>query len=143
MKNDRSDAIKKGFHAELITSLAFKSKIEQSIGYDLRTKKGAKIEVRSRVNFSDGKHPRLTVNKLKMEISDIIVAVHYERNLDISRAIAIKTKCLKSLYAEYLQSDGSKAHLNWNKVCNHPEARDVTAKLSRIDNVIKSKGYFL
>ena len=143
IKNSRSDAIKSGFHAEVITSLAFKSKVERSIGYDLRTKNGARVEVRSRIKFSDGRHPRLTLNKSKMEKSDVIVAVHYEMNLDISKAIVIKTKYLTSLYAKYLQSDGSKAHLNWNKVCNHPEARDVTAKLARMDNAVKLKGYFL
>jgi len=143
MKNNRSIVIQSGEHAELITSLALKCKIERSKGYDLRTDKGLKIEVRSRVKFSDGRHPRLTLNKSKMSISDVIIAVHYERNLEISKAIAINTKYLMPLYEEYLQSNGSKAHLNWNKVCKHPEARDVTAKLSRIDNAVKLKGYFL
>ncbi|MBE0436211.1 MAG: hypothetical protein IBX56_10455 [Methylomicrobium sp.] len=143
MKNSRTDAIKRGFHAEVITSLAFKCKIERSTGYDLRTKSGAKVEVRSRVKFSDGRNPRLTVNKSKMEKSNVIVTVQYERNLDISKAIAIKTKYLIPLYVKHLQKDGSKAHLNWKKVSNHPKAYDVTTKLVDSDNALKSKGFFL
>ncbi|WP_305909440.1 hypothetical protein Q9L42_005480 [Methylomarinum sp. Ch1-1] len=143
MKISRTDAIKRGVHAEVITSLAFKCKIERSTGYDLRTKNGAKVEVRSRVKFSDGKNPRLTVNKSKMEESDVIVAVQYERNLDISKAIAIKTKYLTPLYAKHLQKDGSKAHLNWKKVSSHPKTHDVTIKLMAADNALKLKGFFL
>jgi len=138
----RGSAINSGIHAEEITSTAFNCLIERSNGYDLRTKNGNKVEVRSRIKFSDGKHPRLTLNRSKIEYSDIIVVVHYEINLEISIAIAINTKHLLSLYSDYLQKNG-KAHLNWDKVANHSKAKDITANLIAADNNLKSKGFYV
>lgn len=142
MKNNRLIACNSGLHAEVITAVAFKGKVKRSIGYDVLTSRNQRIEVRSRKVFTDGRQPRLTLNKSKMENSDIIVAIHYERDLEISMAIAIRTKSLEGLYYRYLQKSGKQAHINWNEIINHSDVIDITNKLRGCDKSVRGMGYF-
>ena len=134
MKN-REISVRSGELAENLVCKAFNCKSEQSIGYDVRTQNGYRAEVRSRVMYSDGKHPRLTLNRAKMEKSEIMFAIHFSRSNKVTEAVAIPTKHLSKLYEEYLQRDGSTAHIPWLKVVSHPSTRDVTKRVIAADTL--------
>lgn len=142
----RSEAILKGILPEESACLAFNGVLNRSVGYDFILKGKYKVEVRARHDFYNGKPYRLTVTPKKMDVSDFIIAVHYDRYHEVSCALLIRTPSLIPLYHKYLQKSGKQAHLNWNKVLdlvNGRDAIDVTDKLISADNALRAKGIYL
>ncbi len=141
---DRLTANIRGIHAEELVNTVLKGTITRSSGYDILTKKGYRVEVRSRNKFTDGRTPRVTVNESKMRCSDIISFVQYNRDPERSVAVGvlIPTKHLGQLYKEYRQKNGN-AHIPLHKVMSLPKAMDITARLVSADINLKSKGFYL
>ncbi len=141
----RSEAILKGILPEEAACLAFNGIMDRNVGYDFILKGKYKVEVRARHDFENGKPYRLTLTPKKMDISNIIIAVHYDRYHEISCALLIRTLSLTSLYHEYLQKSGKQAHLNWNKILalvNGRDAIDVTDRLISADKKLRAKGLY-
>ena len=137
----RSEGIIKGILPEESACLAFNGVMNRSVGYDFILKGKYKVEVRARHDFDNGKPYRLTVTPTKMDISDCIIPIHYDKYHEISCALLIRTSSLIPLYHEYLQKSGKQAHLNWNKV-NGRDAIDVTDRLISADNKLRANGLY-
>ena len=141
----RSEGIIKGILPEESACLAFNGVMNRSVGYDFILKGKYKVEVRARHDFDNGNPYRLTLTSKKMDISDFINAIHYNKYHEISCALLIRTSSLISLYNEYLQKSGKQAHLNWNKILvlvNDRDAIDVTGRLIAADIKLRAKGLY-
>jgi len=140
---DRYNAIQRGVHAEEIANKVLKGTITRSVGYDLTIPK-YKVEVRSRCQNTDGPIPRATVTKTKMHLSDFIVFIQYKDNIEksIDIGVILHTKSLMALYKNYLQKNGSTAHIPLKKILKLSHI-DMTSRLIIADNNFKESGLYL
>jgi len=113
--------------AEMLVAEIFEGKVVNGIGYDVECPDGRRIEVRSRVEGTDGKMPRITLSKKKMEVCSDIVAVRFDCRYQPVEVRLVPKSELKLLYEEYCQNDGSTAHIHWQKFCACEGAKDLLA----------------
>lgn len=140
----RTEALRNGNLAEETACILFNGRIQRSVGYDLIVKDKL-VEVRSRHDFENGDPYRLTLTPKKMQISNFVIAVHYNVLHDISCALLIRTKSLIPLYLEYLQASEKQAHLNWKKVLalvNGKDAINITSGMISADAVLMTRGLY-
>ena len=137
---NRAIEIRSGKLAEHLVHTLVGGIISRSKGYDILTRTGRRVEVRSRNKFTDGKIPRATVNESKMNFSDSICFIQFNTDTEQSIAVAIMihTKYLNPLYIEYRQVNGV-AHIPLYKVMSHPKSMDITTLLTATDIKIKAK----
>lgn len=98
-------------------------------GYDIEVGVDRRIEVRSRVEGTDGTTPRITLTKSKMEICTDVVALRFSLKYVPIEAQLVAKDSLNELYKHYRQNDGSTAHINWKKFCESPGAEDILSSI--------------
>ena len=137
---DKTTVKLRGIYAEELINIVFKGKIIRTKGYDLVTSNGCRIEVKSRKMFTDGRIPRVTLNKSKMRYSNAIGVVQYNNDLEESIAIGIviPTKSLIPLYNQYRQKNDV-AHIPLHKIMCHPRTVDIKHRLIVAENHLESK----
>lgn len=118
-----------GRFAEMLIAEVLGGRIVDKTGYDLQCNDGRRIEVRSRVEGTDSKTPRVTLSKAKMKESTDVVAVRFNSKYKPIEARLVSTAALVPLYERYRQSNGSTAHIDWSLFCSSPGAVDLLPKV--------------
>ncbi|MGF1760021.1 hypothetical protein L4D76_19205 [Photobacterium sagamiensis] len=114
-----------GHFAELLVAEVLGGKVVDEDGYDILCPDARQVEVRSRVEGTDSKTPRVTLTAKKMAICTDVVAIRFNNNYVPIEARLVQRNELEDLYSQYLQTDGKTAHLNWQKFCASTGAVDI------------------
>jgi hypothetical protein len=118
-----------GKFAELLVAEVLGGKVVDKPGFDIECCDGRRVEVRSRVEGTDGNAPRITLSKKKMELCTDIVAFRFNRLYEPIEARLVRKAHLEQLYLHYRQRDGSTAHVNWGKFYSCIGAEDLLSSI--------------
>lgn len=134
----RIDRARSGRLAEDMAGLAFNLEFVDEVGFDSlsRTPSRTRFEIRSRVEGTDGKVPRLTLTPPKMKTSQVVIAIHFDRSGKLVRGLLISTEAVAPLYNQYFQKIKAQSHIPWKKMEALPAAEDVTDSLRRVEHLL-------
>jgi hypothetical protein len=113
-----------GRFAELLVAAVLRGKVVHQVGYDIECSDGRRVEVRSRVEGTDGDTPRVTLNDAKMELCTDVIAIRFSSRYQPIEARLVRRVDLEPLYLKYRQKKGI-AHINWARFCASPGAQEL------------------
>lgn len=134
----RINRVRSGKLAEEMAGLAFNLEFVDEVGYDslTRTPRRIPVEIRSRVEGTDGKVPRITLTPPKMKVAKAVIAMHFDRHGKLVRGVLVSTHAVTKLYRRYFQKKKAQSHIPWKKIQALPTAKDITASLRRVEHLV-------
>ncbi|WP_173089175.1 hypothetical protein [Devosia sp. 1635] len=107
--------------------------------YDVLSPVHGRIEVKTRVEGTDGDNPRVSLKEAKFETADHFMAVRWTRDAELSLALMLPAASVKPLHLARRQRTGL-AHIAWREFIAAPGPIDFTAQFAA---VLASPGYAL
>lgn len=121
-----------GRFAELLVAAAVGGRVVDQTGYDIECSDGRRIEVRSRVEGTDGNAPRVTLNDAKMRACTEVVAIRFNARYTPVEARLVRRDDIEPLFLEYRQAKKGIAHINWARFCASPTAQELLPHVLKV-----------
>jgi hypothetical protein len=129
----RYDRVSHDLLSEILVAAALDGVVEggNRRGFDVRSARFGRVEVKSRILGTDGPFPRVSLKASNLEKADFFVAVRWARNFTFYDAVMLPKNAALALYVNRVQTSGM-AHIRWNDWCLSKGAISLKVKVMKI-----------